>query len=144
MSKERFKQIGTTHLFLFKDGKILMSKRANTGWGDGKYSVVAGHIEENETAKEAIIREAKEEAGIDISELEVAHVMHRHEGDYRIDFFFTAKEWKSEPVNMEPEKCDDLSWFSLDELPENMLPYVKKALDCFLDKKFYSEHGWND
>lgn len=148
MAKERFRQIGTAHLFLVKDGKILLLRRFNTGYEDGKYSVVAGHIDENETAKRTMIREAKEEAGIDISaeDLQVAHVMHRKgkaPGNERIDFFFTAKQWTGELRNMEPEKCDDLSWFELDKLPDNTILYVKKAVDCFLDNKIYSEHGWS-
>lgn len=145
MGKERFRQIGTAHLLLMKDGKILLSRRVNTGYEDGKYSVVAGHIDENETARQAMIREAKEEAGIniDIDDLDIAHMMHRNEGDHRIDFFFTAKKWFPEPNIMEPDKCDDLRWFDLDKLPDNTIPYIKKAIDSFLDKKLYSEHGWD-
>jgi len=145
MGKERFRQIGTAHLFLVKDNKILLLRRFNTGYEDGKYSVVAGHIDANETARQTMIREAKEEAGIgiNIEDLELAHVMHRNEtNEERIDFFFTAKRWKGEPKILEPHKCDDLGWFDLDKLPDNTIPYIKQAIDCFLNNKIYSERGW--
>ena len=43
---------------------------------------------------------------------------------------------------LEPDKCDDLSWFSLDQLPDNMIPYVKHAIECFRERIIYSEFGW--
>ena len=64
--KERFKLIPTSHLILIKDNKILLSRRFNTGYEDGKYSVVAGHLDGNETFIQAMVGEAREEAGIAI------------------------------------------------------------------------------
>ncbi|MBI2232341.1 MAG: NUDIX domain-containing protein [Candidatus Aenigmarchaeota archaeon] len=142
--KERFKLVAVSHLILMKDDKVLLSRRFNTGWGDGNYSVVAGHLDGNETFLQAMIREAKEEAGIEINEkdLQVVHVMHRKTDHERIDFFIQAKNWKGELRNMEPQRCDDLGWFGINDLPENTIPYVKQAIDCIKNKVFYSEHGW--
>jgi len=145
--KERFRQMSTAHLFLIRDNKILLLRRFNTGFEDGKYSVVAGHIDENETARQSMIREAKEEAGIDIDieKLDVAHVMHRKgrtKGNERIDFFFVARDWHGKPKNLEPEKCDDLQWFEFGKLPENTIPYIRQAIDSYLKNRIYSEHGW--
>jgi len=56
--------------------------------------------------------------------------------------FFLAEKWKGEPQNMEAHKCDDLRWFDLDKLPENTIPYIKQAINCFLKGIFYSEYGW--
>ncbi len=145
MPEERFKLIPTSHLILIKDNKILLLRRFNTGYEDGNYSVVAGHLDGNETFIQAMVREAKEEAGIDIKQddLEIVHVMHRKvPGEERIDFFIKANKWGGKPKIMEPHKCDDLSWFELDNLPNNIIPYVKQAIDNIKDKRFYSEHGW--
>lgn len=145
MPRERFKLIPTSHLILMRDNKILLLRRFNTGYEDGNYSVVAGHLDGNETFIRAMVREAKEEAGIDIKpdDLEIVHVMHRKApNEERIDFFIKANRWEGEPKIMEPHKCDDLSWFELDNLPNNIIPYVKQAIDNIKDKRFYSEHGW--
>lgn len=144
MAKGRVGQIATSHLFLIRGNKILLLRRFNTGYEDGKYSVPAGHIEENESARQTMARETKEETGIEINieELGVIHVMHRNENEKRIDFFFTAKKWQGEPQILEPNKCDDLSWFELDNLPRNIVPYIKQAINCFLNNILYSEYGW--
>jgi len=149
MAKERHKIVPASYLVLIKDNKILLLRRFNTGYEDGKYSLPAGHVDEGETFTQCVIREAKEEAGIILrpEDLEVAHVMQRkHEGrenNERVDVFFTAKKWEGKIENKEADKCDDLSWFDINNVPENVIPYVKIAVDCIRNKTFYSEFGWN-
>jgi len=140
MKKERFKFLVAVYLILVRDGKILLLKRFNTGYEDGNYSLVAGHVDEGESFREAIAREAKEEAGIEIGleDVELAHVMQRVSLG-RISFFLTAEKWKGEIKNMESEKCDDLSWFNVDDLPANTIPYIKKAIENYRENIIFSE-----
>jgi len=117
----------------------------NTGYEDGNYGVIAGHLDGGESVTAAMVREAEEEAGIIIvpSDLRVAHVMHRTKDDgERIDFFLTAKTWQGEPTNKEPHKCDDLSWFEINHLPSNVIPYVKSAIQDYSREISFSEFGW--
>ncbi|MDZ8089199.1 MAG: NUDIX domain-containing protein [Nostoc sp. DedQUE12b] len=66
MKNNPFKLIPASYLILIKDEKILLIRRFNTGYEDGKYSVVAGLGDGNETFVQAVVREAKEEVGIDL------------------------------------------------------------------------------
>ena len=145
MPKERFKIIPTVYLLLIKDKKILLSRRYNTGFHDGEYSLPAGHLEGNETLTETMIREAKEEIGVkvDARDLKLVHVIHRKEpNEERINFFFRAEKWEGKAQILEPHKCDGLRWFELNNLPDNIIPYIKQAINSFLNNKFYSEWGW--
>ena len=141
----RFTYIGSAYLFLLKDNQILLQRRFNTGFEDGNYGVPAGHLDGGETAREGCAREIREEIGVTIKPeyLAVVHVMHRKAvKDERIDFFMTASVYEGEIVNNEPDKCDDLSWFPLDNLPANMVEYVKVALQNYLKDVMYSEYGY--
>jgi 8-oxo-dGTP pyrophosphatase MutT (NUDIX family) len=150
MAKERFKIVPASYLVLERDGKVLLLRRFNTGYEDGKYSMVAGHLDGEETFRQAIAREAMEEAGIivNIKDLEVVHVMHRMSDDAdrsireRVNIFIKAHIWDGEIRNMEPEKYDDLQWFPLEALPENMIPYIRHAIECIRTGVAYSEFGW--
>lgn len=144
MSSDRFRLISAVHLFLVQDNHILLLRRYNTGYEDGNYSVVAGHLDGGEPIRKAMVREAREEAGIDIhpNNLSVAHVMHRVADQEKIDWFLVATEWKGEITNCEPGKCDDLSWFPIDSLPENTIPYIKSAIDHWQRGSVFSEFGW--
>lgn len=129
-----------------KDNKILLLRRYNTGFHDGEYSFPAGHLDGNETLTQTMIREAKEEIGIELNpeDLKLVHVMHRKEPkEERVNFFFRVKKWRGDPKIMEPHKCDDLSWFEIDNLPDNIIPYISQAIDSFLNNVFYSEYGWD-
>ena len=145
---DRFRLVLAVHLLLMDHDRLLMLRRFNTGWQDGNYSVVAGHIEGSEPASAAMIREANEEAGIIISAsaLNVCHVMHRldHKGVGResVEVFFLCREWSGRLWNREPHRCDDLRWFPVTALPDNTVLYVREAITLSLAGTPYSEFGW--
>jgi len=141
----RFRLVSEVHLVLFRNDNILLLRRANTGYEDGNYSVVAGHMDGNETARQAMCREAMEEAGVHIEpeDLRVVHVIHRKNDDERVSFFLTPDRWHGEPVNREPHKCSELAWYPVDSLPENTIPYVRHAIAQIQEGNTYSEFGWS-
>lgn len=140
MTRSYFGIVSVVYLLLEKEGKILLLRRANTGYQDGNYSFIAGHVEEGENLLGAIVREAEEEAGIAIepSTLSLIHVLDRVKKNGRLCFFFTASTWSGEIQNKEPEKCDDLSWWPIDVLPVNCVPYLPQVITCYKKKQFYS------
>jgi 8-oxo-dGTP diphosphatase len=142
---ERFRLLAAVHLFLLRDDAVLLLRRFNTGYEDGNYSVIAGHLDGNEEVVAATIREACEEVGITLApeDLTVVGVMHRRSDDERIDFFLVATRWAGAIRNAEPEKCDALIWAPLDDLPENMVPYVRRALENYRRGRWFDDYGWN-
>lgn len=125
---------------------VLLLKRANTGYQDGKWSLPAGHLDGNETLIAAAIREGREEIGLLLKErdLEFTHVMHRMSHVERCDFFVIVNKWEGEVVNTEPEKCSELGWFSLDKLPEETIPYIAASLRHIGASTPFSVFGWPD
>ncbi len=140
----RFSLLVTAHIFLLQDNYVLLLRRYNTGYEDGNYSVIAGHLDGNETIIEAAIREAREEAGVILrpDDLEVIGVMHRRSNDERIDFFLATSRWQGQIAIQEPNKCDDLSWYLLAALPENTIPYIRRALENYRQGRWFDLHGW--
>lgn len=142
---DRFRMIITVHMFFVQNDEVLLLRRANTCYEDGNYSVPAGHVDGGEAVTTAAIREAGEECGVRIAheDLQVVGVMHRLSDDERIDFFLRPTRWTGAIVNAEPQKCDDLSWYSLKHLPDNVIPYVNHALTNYQQGTWFMEYGWN-
>lgn len=148
MSEERFLLSCSVYVLFIKDGKLLMYRRANTGWQDGKYGVPSGHLEKNETALEAAVREAKEESGLDVKEgdLEFVQASHRHyvpnhsnenDHDY-IDLVFLTKNWSGISIITEENKSDDMVWADLDNLPKDTMDYIKEMIENYKNETNFS------
>lgn len=141
----RFTLTGDVHLVLLDPaGRILMGRRQNTGFADGAYHVPAGHLEAGESVVQALIREAREEIGISVAPeaAEFSHVMHNSSSGGRIACFFSVRQWDGTPTNCEPDKCGELRWFPLDDLPTNMIGYCRTALQHISAGEPFSTYGW--
>ena len=94
-------------------------------------------------------REAKEEVGLNVlpESLQLIHVVYHHAltpGPHnRVSFFLRASSgWQGEPQNMEPDKCSELAWYPLSELPDNIGPVVAHALKKIDARETYSSFGF--
>lgn len=134
MINDYVKALIGAHILFLRDTKVFLIRRAHTGFGDGLYSVPAGHVDDGELIADAAVREAQEEAGItvDPTALTFAHLVHVRKLDPtlpdRMQFFFVCTTWEGEPQNLEPEKCDHADWFHIDALPSTMVRYVEQAI----------------
>jgi len=145
--RERFKlSLSVFMLLIDKDNNVLLIKRSNTGWMDGFYSVPAGALDGKETLLQAVIRETMEEVNVLVSEknIQLVHTMHNmtHEEEW-IGSFFVARHWEGTPQVNEPEKHSEVRWVSIKNLPENIIPYVQRACNGYIENNSYSEFGWN-
>ena len=135
--RDRYRVIPAVYVIFRRNDEILLLFCFQTGYRDGEYTLPAGHVEAGEGIYAAAVREAMEEVGVHVH-LEVLvfeHVQHRShdikDGFHdRVDFYFSASSWDGELSNQEPDKCDDMRFFAIDQIPENVLPFVHHAILC--------------
>ena len=105
---------------------------------EGTWTMPGGNIEYGESFEEAGTREAKEETGIDVSDLEIICVQtDKNEYAHYISVGMIAHSFTGEPKAMEPEQIVKWEWFDINNLPKNIFSPSKKTIDCYLAHKFY-------
>lgn len=107
-----------------------------------------GHVENMESMKMAMKREAKEELciDIDIKDLQFVSLIHKINGIDTIYYngYFKAKKWKGEPKIGEPNKNDEIKWFDIYNIPDNLVDDRKEAIKNYIEKIPYGEFGWEE
>jgi 8-oxo-dGTP pyrophosphatase MutT (NUDIX family) len=143
--ERRFRCPIAVHLVLVERGRVLLLRRTNTGYADGQDSLVAGCCDGDEPATQAMIREAREEAGITLhpEDLRMATIFHRSAPNWEsIVLFFVAERYEGTITNMEPHKHDALRFVPLTDLPTTLVPYVREGIRCALAGVTYAEYGF--
>lgn len=128
-----------------KGTEILLQRRCNTGYMDGKYDMAcSGHLESGESFLMAMVREAKEELGIEINEkdLKLVSVIHPYQEDY-INIFFATEKFEGTPEIKEKEKCDDLRWFDIKKVPDNTIEKIKQVIKCMEYNIIYDDGNFS-
>jgi len=131
-------------LWLECDGKIFVGRRQNTGYHDGLLNLPAGHIDPDETPREAIVRECKEEIGVDINpgDLEFVHIQYNRNLNKEFDrthYYFKLVTCDLGPTTTEPEKCSEAFWLPIGERMDEFFPFMRGAVEAILQGEVYSE-----
>ncbi len=131
-------------LLINEKSEVLLVRRKGVSFGNGLYSLPGGKIESGETALETAKREAQEEVGIMIDDLNLVHVVDRQgpETEFYV-FVFRPSVWQGIPSNCEPDKCDDVRWFPVNQLPDKLIPAHRQAIELSQNGISYSKHGWD-
>ncbi|MCB0524690.1 MAG: NUDIX domain-containing protein [Saprospiraceae bacterium] len=134
--------IFAVRLILEDKGKLLFLRQ--TERNGGKYTLIGGNVEEMEFAREALIREANEEADIHVNaeDLSLVHVLHRHKLKKKhtlIVLYFKATIFYGEPESKERHKFHDVAWFPINALPEEVSKPTRHVLNCIGNGEIYSE-----
>lgn len=121
------------HMIIMNDNKILIQKRKGTKLWNNYYALPAGHIDVGENQYEALVREAKEELDIiiDINDIVNCYVVLRNNYfkiddkllEPYIDFYFEINKYKGIPKIVELDKCDELIWADIKDLPYPFINY---------------------
>ena len=126
---EHYRSYSAVFPILLREGangrEVLLHLRQNTGYMDGCWDFAgSGHVDENETARQAVARECLEELGITVNpaDAEFVHLCHRvagGDGRTYYDLCFVIRKYDGTPTVMEPNKNAGLRWFPTEALPEN-------------------------
>ena len=115
-------------ILILDQGKVLLLKRKGSH-GEGTWCLPGGHLEFNESFEECAKREAKEEVNVDIHPEEVMSISNNKIYDkHYVTIGVRARIIDGIPRIMEPEKCDELKWFYLDALPENLFQPTERVI----------------
>jgi 8-oxo-dGTP diphosphatase len=136
---ERFRVVPAAYVALLRPAaeggeEVLLQLRRGTGFMDGRWACgAAGHVEAGESVLEAAAREAREELGVEVLDLEPLTTLHRTGGtgravDERVDWFFGCRRWRGEPRLLETAKAADLRWWPLAALPDLVVPHEGEVL----------------
>jgi 8-oxo-dGTP diphosphatase len=101
------------------DGNVLLARRAGPP-DEGKWDLPGGFLEEGEHPRDAVVRELREETGLEIEPLELIAVEMDVYGDAEDAPATLNLYWTARVVSGDPEPADDVSelrWFRPDELP---------------------------
>ena len=104
---------------VIEDGKVLLIQQKNGHWGFPK-----GHIEDDETERNAAIRETKEETNIDVEILDGRRYTENYitdKGNYKEVIYYIAKKVNGEAKRQESE-VKALKWVEIKEAV-NVLTY---------------------
>jgi len=117
---------------IVKDGKILFQRRTD----NGKWGLIGGLLEMNETYEQAALREIREETGLEVRLDSFLGIFHNHHmvwsnGDaaHVISAMFTASILRGEPRI--DEESYELSFFGKDEIPGLFAEDHIAALDAY-------------
>lgn len=130
-------------------GRVLLIRRAGSGYRDGQLSLPAGHLDGGEDAVEGLRRELREEIGVEVDRgaCRLALMLHRakelpDDPEY-IDFVFAISRWDGDPVIGEPEKCSELVWADPEDLPGDVADYIVESLKAIRDGEPLLLLGWD-
>jgi len=103
-------------LFIVIDNKVLLFKRSpEETTNPGKYGMLGGHIEKGESPEEALRREIKEEAGVELGSFKKLKTYELDE--VQLNVFYT-NEFDTENIKLDKKEHTGKKFFTLEELDE--------------------------
>lgn len=139
---KKYPKVGVGVMIKNDKDEVLLGLRQGSH-GAGEWSFPGGHLEMGETLFATAKRETKEETGLDIDEFELISVADemrylRSDGKHYLNIGFKGNYQGGEVQLMEPDKCLEWKWFSLNDLPENLFEGTELTIKNYKNKTIYS------
>ncbi len=132
--------VGVGAAIISKDKKLFITKRGQKAKNErGKWEIPGGGVEFGETFEEAVIREIWEENGFKIEVLELLGICDHiipEENQHWVSPTYICKIKSGKPKIIEPEKCEEIGWFTLAEAEKLDLSIVTRFDIEILKKKY--------
>lgn len=131
--------VSTGAILINDEGEIFLSKRGSQVSNErGCWETPGGSVDFGETLEQAVMREFKEEYGVDILILEqfpaADHLIPEEKQHWVATTFLAKIKPGQSPQIMEPHKCDAIGWFDLDALPQPLSIITKIDLEKYKSK----------
>ncbi|MFH0956579.1 MAG: NUDIX domain-containing protein [Candidatus Aenigmatarchaeota archaeon] len=134
-------------VMLIRGGKVLLGhrhedpKKADSMLnGAGTWTLPGGKMDFQERPKECARREAKEETGMDVGQVELISVSNdRVEHAHFVTLGFKSTDFRGEPMVMEPDEITQWKWFSIGSTPAKMFPPARKIIENYTGKNLLHE-----
>jgi len=127
-------RVGVGVLILNPPDQVLLTLRKRAPEA-GCWSIVGGKVDFLETLDQCAIREAREEAGVEV-ELVCLLCVTDHvlpgEGQHWVAPAFLGRVVSGQVHNCEPEKTQDIKWFALSAVPKNLTMTARNAISAYL------------
>jgi 8-oxo-dGTP diphosphatase len=114
-----FVRVGVAMLITRADRLLLIRRQG--AHGAGSWSTPGGHLDFGETPEQGAIREAREETGVDVTDLAFVAITNdwfEAEQKHYITIWFRACQFSGEPMIASPREMTELGWFGWDPLPQ--------------------------
>jgi NAD+ diphosphatase len=128
-----FPRLAPAIIVLVERGDQLLLARSRHFLPD-MYSVLAGFVEPGESLEEAVVREVKEEVGIDVKDIRYFSSQ-PWPFPHSLMIGFTATYTGGE-ISLNDEEIEDAGWFTIDNLPRipGKISIARKLIDGFVGK----------
>lgn len=141
------KHLVDVHVLVIRDHELLLTRRRDSDPAfDGMWHLPSGKLDAGESVLDAAVREVHEEIGIRIEPADLHHVHTNHVTgsglEPRLGLYFVTQRWTGEPTNCEPDKCSELRWFGLDDLPDDVIAYPAAGIHGYITGTTFSTYGW--
>ncbi len=118
----------TVGCILIKENKVLLTKRNPEIFEGNKWCIPGGHIDIGETPDEAVIREVKEETGLNVNKLKFLFYFTEFLPELKVHNLAIIFTGEPEGKLKENEEVTEFGWFSIEKAIKLDLAFKHKEI----------------